>query len=353
MKIRALAVAAALCTAAPLLAQPAIPLPDASPKATVSQTIGVTNVEINYHRPAVNKRKIFGGLVSYGAVWRAGANENTTISFSTPVTIEGQALPAGTYGLFMIPTATTWSVVFSKANASWGAYAYDPSEDALRVTVTPQSLADAQERMIYTFDDFTNNSAVASLRWDKTRVPFKIGVDLPGTVREAIRTTLRGGKHWDPNAWAAAARWELRNGDADTALKYADKALEYGMTTNTLRTKAAILDRKGDKAGAKALRDRAMAFANEAETLAFTVGPMMGEKKYDDALKYLNDYLTAHPNSENRWRVVVMIGDAYAAKGDAAKAREQYDKALTLAPDAADREEVQDSINALGSTPSP
>src|SRR5436853_1654221 len=141
MKIRTLAVAVSLLVAAPLVAQPAIPLPDLSPRANVGQTVGVTNVEISYHRPAVNKRKIFGGLVSYGAVWRAGANENTTISFSTPVTIEGQPLPAGTYGLFRIPTATSWTVVFSKAAASWGAYAYDPSEDALRVTVTPQTVA--------------------------------------------------------------------------------------------------------------------------------------------------------------------------------------------------------------------
>src|SRR5436190_24220700 len=117
------------------------------------------------------------------------------------------------------------------------------------------------------------------MRWEKLRVPFKIGVDLPTTVRAPIRDTLRGGKHWDPNAWAAAAAWELRNGDADTALKYADKSLEYGNTLRGLRTKAAVLDKKGDNAGAKALRDRAMAMANEAETIAFTVGPMMGEKK--------------------------------------------------------------------------
>ena len=119
-------------------------------------------------------------------------------------------------------------------------------------------------------------------------------------------------------------------------------------TTNTLRTKAAVLEKKGDAAGAKALRDRALTTANEAEVLGYTVGPMMGQKKYDDALKYLNDYLATHPNSENRWRTVVMIGDAYAAKGDQAKARESYDKAMSLAHDAAEREEVQDSINALG-----
>src|SRR5437588_733676 len=328
MKIRTLAIAVALLAAVPLLAQPAIPLPDLSPRASVGQTVGVTNIEINYHRPAVNKRKIFGGLVSYGAVWRAGANENTTITFSTPVAVEGQTLPAGTYGLFMIPTASQWTIVFSKFADAWGAYSYDPSEDALRVTVTPQPTADSQERLAYTFDDLANNSVTASLRWEKLRVPFKIGVDLQSTVRASISNTLRGGKHWDANAWAAAARWELRNGDADTALKYADKALEYGNSVTTLRTKAAVLDKKGDKAGAKALRDRAMSMANEAETIGITVGGMMGEKKYDDAMKYLTDYLAAHPNSENRWRIVSAIGDVYAAKGDMATAREQYDKAM-------------------------
>lgn len=342
---------ALLVAAAPLAAQPAIRLPEASPKASVSQAIGVTDVEIHYNRPAVNKRKIWGGLVPFGAVWRAGANENTTISFSTPVTVEGQALAAGTYGLFTIAGADKWQIVFSKFAGAWGAYSYDPSEDVARVTVTPQTMAESQERLLFTFDDVTNNAATASLRWEKLRVPFKIGVDLPATVRASIRDTLRGGKHWDPNAWAAAARWELRNGDADTALKYADKALEYGQTVGTLRTKAAVLEKKGDKAGAKALRDRAMTMANETETLGVSVGGMMGEKKYDDVLKYLNDYLAAHPTTENRWRILAMIGDAYAAKGDTAKAREAFAKAMAAAHDAAEREEVQDSINSMLAVP--
>src|SRR5262245_59537385 len=349
MKIRALITAFALfVVAVPLLAQPAIPLPETSPKASLAQTIGVTNIEVNYHRPAVNKRKIFGGLVSYGAVWRAGANENTTISFSTPVTVEGQALPAGTYGLFMIPTASTWTVVFSKFTDAWGAYSYEQGEDALRVTVTPQAMSESQERMAFTFDDFTNNSVVASLRWDKTRVPFRIAVAMPTTVRASIRNTLRGGKHWDPNAWAAAARWELRNGDVDTALKYANKAMEYGHTVTTLRTKAAVLDKKGDKAGAKALRDQAGATANEVEVMNIAVGGFMNDKKYDEAIKYLNDYVAAHPNGDQLWRAYAQIGDAYAAKGDPARAREAFDKAMSVARDVTDREEVQDSINAMG-----
>ncbi len=348
MNIRAIACNLALFVAAPLIAQPAIRLPEVSPRATVGETVGVTDIIISYHRPAVNKRKIWGGLVQYGSVWRAGANENTTISFSTPVTVEGQALPAGTYGLFLMPGESQWTVILSKFAEAWGAYSYDPSEDAARVTVTPQPLAESQERLAFTFDDIANNSATVSLRWEKLRVPFKVGVDLPSTVRASIRDTLRGGKHWDSNAWAAAARWELRNGDADTALKYADRAMDLGNTVTTLRTKAAVLEKKGDKAGATALRDRSNAIANEAETIGITAGTLMGEKKYDEALKFLSDFIAAHPNSSQTWRVYALMGQAYAAKGDQAKSRQSFDKAMAAAHDVADREEVMDSINSVG-----
>jgi len=160
---------AALLFAAALSAfgQGAIRLPEASPGATVGQSIGITDVSISYHRPSVNKRKIWGGLVPFGTPWRTGANENTTISFSTPVKIEGQPLAAGTYALYAIPGATQWTMVFSKFTGDWGVYNYDPSEDALRVNVTPQTVGDSQERLVFTFDDLTNNSATASLRWSR------------------------------------------------------------------------------------------------------------------------------------------------------------------------------------------
>src|SRR5947207_1569158 len=103
-----------------LFGQGAIRLPEASPAATVGQTIGVTDMTVTYHRPAVNKRKIWGGLVPYDTIWRTGANENTTVSFSTPVKIEGQALPAGTYAFYAIPGASQWALVFSKFSGDWG-----------------------------------------------------------------------------------------------------------------------------------------------------------------------------------------------------------------------------------------
>ncbi len=137
MKFRGTIALIILLIAFSAAAQPALRLPETSPAARVGETIGVTDVAIAYHRPAVNNRKIWGGLVPYGVLWRAGANENTTIVFSTPVKVEGQPLPAGTYGLFMIPAPSQWTVVLSKFASDWGAYNYDPAEDALRVTVTP------------------------------------------------------------------------------------------------------------------------------------------------------------------------------------------------------------------------
>lgn len=329
-------------------AQPALRLPETSPAARVGETIGVTDVAIAYHRPAVNNRKIWGGLVPYGVLWRAGANENTTIVFSTPVKVEGQPLPAGTYGLFMIPTPSQWTVVLSKFASDWGAYNYDPAEDALRVTVTPQSAADNQERLAFVFEDITNNSANATLRWEKLRVPIKIEVDLAATVRASIRNELRGGKHWNADAWATAARWELRNGDPDTALQYANHALDLSVSTNTLRAKAAVLDKKGDAKGAAELRERAKQSFNEAETIDSNAFGFISGKKYDDAISYLTNYIAAHPNSSQAWRAYADLGQAYARKGDQAKANEAFEKAKSLAHDAAEREEVQDFLNTLG-----
>src|SRR3954469_16817796 len=133
-------------------------LPRASQGAKVSQRVGITDIAISYHRPLVNDRKVWDGLVPYGKVWRAGANENTTITFSDPVTIEGKALDKGTYGLHMIPTAGEWTVIFSKNSTSWGALTYDQAEDALRVNVKPHA-AEMHNALTYDFDQVTPTSA--------------------------------------------------------------------------------------------------------------------------------------------------------------------------------------------------
>ncbi|MDP2982726.1 MAG: DUF2911 domain-containing protein [Candidatus Latescibacter sp.] len=160
--------------------------PRVSLKASVTQRLGAdTDITIDYSRPGVKGRKIWGDLVPYGLApgnksskdkpfpWRAGANENTIISFNKDILIEGQKLSAGKYGIHIIPSKTTWVIVFSKNSTAWGSYSYNQDEDALRVTVTPVK-APFEEWLMFGFDDLTANSATAFLRWEELKVPFKI-----------------------------------------------------------------------------------------------------------------------------------------------------------------------------------
>src|SRR5947209_15776697 len=149
---------------------------------TVEQRVGLTDITIVYHRPEVGGREIWGKTVPFGKVWRAGANENTTITFSDDVSVEGKPLAAGTYGLHTIPDKDQWAIIFSKNSTSWGSFSYDEKEDALRVIVKPHA-AEAFEQLTYTFEDVKPESAVATLRWETLAVPFQIGGDLKADVR--------------------------------------------------------------------------------------------------------------------------------------------------------------------------
>ena len=155
-------------------------------KASVTQRLGVdTDIKIDYSRPGVKGRKIWGGLVPYGLApgnrysnnkpfpWRAGANENTTIEFNKDILIEGNRLPAGKYGIHMIPSEKDWIIIFSKNNSAWGSFQYNQEEDALRVTVTPVK-APHQEWMVFGFDDLAGTSATSYLHWEELKVPCKI-----------------------------------------------------------------------------------------------------------------------------------------------------------------------------------
>jgi hypothetical protein len=148
----------------------------ASLKASVMQRIGVdTDITIVYSRPGVKGRKIWGGLVPYNEVWRAGANENTTFEVSKDVLINGQKLPAGKYGLHMLPGEKEWTIIFSKDNSAWGSFSYKKDDDALRITVTPKEAPD-QEWLSYGFENLAGTSATAYLWWEKLKVPFEVEV---------------------------------------------------------------------------------------------------------------------------------------------------------------------------------
>ncbi len=180
-----------IVTALSAHAQTELGLPDRSRAAVVQQRLGVTDITIRYHRPLVDGRKIWGALVPYDKVWRAGANINTTIEVSDPISVEGKPLPGGLYGLHMIPTADFWTIIFSKAADSWGSYTYDQAEDVLRVTVKPHP-AEMQEALQYTFEDVKADSAAVTLRWEKLAVPFRVAVNDQETVLPYIRKKMRG-----------------------------------------------------------------------------------------------------------------------------------------------------------------
>lgn len=255
--VLAVGLAAGLGLAAAAAAQPQLALPRPSPAASVSQTIGVTEVTLRYSRPGVKDRKIWGGLVPYGEVWRTGANENTTIQFSTPVKVEGKELPAGIYGLQTIPTEGKWTLILSKDADLWGAFAYKPENDALRAEVTPKP-AEHQERMDFAFEDLTDNSATVVLRWEKIAVPFKIEVDTPKVVQAKVQESVRWQTPYQ------AANYCLQSGDAgclEDAGRWLDSSIALEGNFWNYRAKANLMAKKGDKKGAAELAQKALAAA--------------------------------------------------------------------------------------------
>jgi hypothetical protein len=262
LRFRAAAPAAgliALHLAAGLAAAQQLDLPRPSPKASVSQTVGVTEVAIHYSSPGIKGRKVWGELVPYGEVWRTGANENTTITFSTPVKIGGTELPKGTYGLQTIPTANEWTVIFSKDAELWGAFNYKPENDALRIQVKPEP-AGLQERMTFTFEDTTDTSTKAVLRWEKLRVPFTIEADTTKLTLERAKQAVR----WQ-TPFQAANYCIQNNTCLDEAGRWLDASLALEETWTNLRAKALYLAKKNDTKGAVTWGEKALAAAKTAQ----------------------------------------------------------------------------------------
>jgi len=304
-------------------------LPRQSQHALVTQRIGITDITINYHRPLANGRQVWGKLVPYGQVWRAGANENTTITFSDPVTIEGQALDKGTYGLHMIPGENQWTVIFSKDSAAWGSFSYKQDADALRVTVKPQA-TDAHDALAYDFDDVKADSAVVTMRWDKVAVPFKVAVNVNEIVTASIHRQLYGLNQYYWEGWDDAAGYFLANKiNLDEALKDEDLSIQAEERYDNLLNKSKILEAMGKKQDAEAFRAKALD-KGSALQLYFYARQLQAQKKQDEALtifranaKKFPDYWTSH----------LGLARVYSAQGDFDNAVKEVKLSLTGAPD--------------------
>ena len=204
-----------------------VDLPRVSPNATVTQTIGYTNVSIIYCRPSVKEREIWGTLVPYGKVWRTGANEATTIQFSTDVLIEGNKVSAGRYSLFTIPDESEWTFILNKIDSQWGAFNYKDTEDLLRFKVKP-GIGIFTERLQFNFTNITDSSADVYLNWEKIQISFRIEIDLIHQMHSKIKEAIAS----QPERWQIYAESAEAAADygafMDEALQWVDKAITLG-----------------------------------------------------------------------------------------------------------------------------
>jgi hypothetical protein len=273
-------------------------LPRQSQHAVLTQRLGVTDITVNYHRPLANGRKVWGGLVPYGQVWRAGANENTTIRFSDAVTIEGKPLPAGTYGLHMIPTENgDWTVIFSNMSTAWGSFSYKQDEDALRVTAKPGATGD-NNALTYDFDQLKPDSAVLTMSWDKVAVPINISVDVNKTVEASLQKQLRGLPQYDWQAWNDAANYFLTaKFDYDQGLKDADTSIQNEARFENYMTKSQLLTAMGKTAEAKTTLDQALAKASAVQLYGYGRQLLKQDHKPQEAFAVFHQLINKYPDA--------------------------------------------------------
>ena len=304
-------------------------LPRDSQHARLLQRVGITDMTINYHRPLVKGRKVWGGLVPYGQVWRAGANENTTIEFSDPVSIEGKPLAKGIYGLHMLPTENEWTVIFSKTSTAWGSFTYKENEDALRVTVKPQP-AEMKEALAYEVDSVTPDSAVVTLRWEKLAVPFKVEVNTHDVVAESLHKQLRGLPQYAWDGWDDAANYLLANKyDLEEALKYEDRSIGVEERFDNLMTKARILDALNRKDEAAASRTKALAMASVIQMHGYGRQLQIAGKQ-DQAFEVFRSNIKKNPN---HWTTHNEAARIACARGDFDTAVKEMKLASAVAPE--------------------
>jgi len=304
-------------------------LPLQSQAAEVSLTIGITEITIKYHRPLVGERKIWDGLLPYGKVWRAGANMNTTIAFSDPVTIEGKPLDRGVYGLHMIPNADEWTIIFSKNSTSWGSFTYDEKEDALRVQVQPVA-AQMHNALTYEFDQLQPDSAVVVLEWEKIAVPFKVAVDVHALAQASLKRQLRNLSGFDWVAWNDAAGYLLKEKiGLDDALTDADKSIEYEDRFDNEITKSRVLAALGSKDEAAAAQRKALDLASPIQVHTYA-RQLLTEKRTEEAIAIFTENAKKHPGE---WFVHAGMAQAYCAQGKFDEAAREMKLALDGAPE--------------------
>ena len=258
----------AALSALPLLSV-AQDLPQPSPKGSVEQVVGLTEIEVEYSRPSMKGRKIFGELVPFGEVWRTGANQCTIIELDGPVKVEGQDLAEGKYSLFTIPSADTWVIIFNKNTELWGEGDRKDEEDVLRVKVKPAKLTEAVENFTIGFDAVKDDKAVLTLRWENTAVNVGIEADATEKAMANIKEALAK-KDADFRAYHGSARFLVdRNKNLTDALAWAEKSTSMEKKYWNMHTLALAQAANGQYKAAMATAEESMKLAQEAKNEAY------------------------------------------------------------------------------------
>ncbi len=315
-------------------------------KAIVGEQIGLTKIAINYDRPGVKGRegKIWGQLVHTGfidqqfgssknAPWRAGANENTTIEFSTDVKINGQNLPTGKYGFFVAYDPNESILIFSKNSTSWGSYFYDDKEDALRIKVKPVALDKSIEWLKYDFANETDNSATINLSWEKLMFSFNVETDNIKNQLESFRKELRTERGFLWESWDQAAQWCVQNNtNLQQALQWADTATGGSFGGERIfqpwSTKAQVLQKLGRNAEAAETMKKALPLGNMNEIHQYA-RQLLGLKLYKDAFEVFKMNYDKNPNT---FTTLMGLTRGYSGLGDFKNALKYAQLALPISP---------------------
>ncbi len=364
---------AALTVGTSLAQPPGITTPPAgdNQRSVTTQYMGFVAVTVDYNSPDVHapnggdrSGKIWGTLVPWGmknlgfgtateSPWRVGANQNTTITFSHDVEIEGQALAAGTYGLHMAPGEEEWQIIFSNNSTSWGSFFYDPTEDALRVTVKSEP-APYREWMSFEFLDRQLDTTLVALEWENLRVPFRVSLpDMVGLYIAKIEDELRNAPGFSWQSWQGAAQYLLQR---DTEGKHLDKALawaEFALSSpfpgqenlQTLQTKARVLDRMGNSEEALATLTKGLDHPTATVFQVHQIGRgLLAQGRSDVAMMVFQHNAQRFPDT---WPINVGLARGYKGVGDNAKALEHAKKALQNAPDDLNRQALAGMVEQL------
>jgi hypothetical protein len=325
-------------------AQSDLKLPDVSQAAETKQRIALTDITVKYHRPLVNGRKIWGGLVPYGKVWRAGANENTTIEFSDAVSVEGKPLAKGVYGLHMIPNPDSWTVIFSKTNTAWGSYSYDQKEDALRVDVKPKPLAENDEALEFEFENLKPTSTAVTMKWEKLGVPFTVSVNDADQTLQNIRAQLKGAGQFAWQALDQGAQFCLtRKINLDEALRWADASIQIEERFDNLSTKADILKALNRPDEAKTTWNHALEIA-KAQDLYSYGRQLQNQKQGAEAMEIFKEVAKRFPQGVFGYLAQARIK---SAAGDFAGALKDAKQAQAAAPTDAQKQAIKGLIDRL------